>query len=295
MTIWKKFGYTKLVFYLVQTPIILWWAWNINWLLLQKNKWQFGKVILVPVFFPLIYLIYFNIAQKNFKTLNTDGVWGQTQCFSSSPGEKPYKDDKKCNIKGTTKCPTKSGCKICFVKDKYDNKNWQPKKISNYYNNCIKCKSGYQFIPSIKSRDSLEENNCLGSCIKNKQPKYNYEGKMNLLCLLDQRKTLSDMSELLGSMSYNSAYVILLLGILTSLLPSKYNAFNNNIIRHFSIILLMNYLMLLAFSASGISNIYQVFLSAPLVLLYSTQIASLVIVILGFIYRIKFMKHIKFY
>ena len=63
----------------------------------------------------------------------------------------------------------------------------------------------------------------------------------------------------------------------------------------FSIILLINYLMLLAFSASGISNIYQVFLSAPLVLLYSTQIASLVIVILGFIYRIKFMKHIKFY
>ena len=71
-----------------------------------------------------------------------------------------------------------------------------------------------------------------------KQPKYNYEGKMNLLCLLDQRKTLSDMSALLGTVSYNSAYVILLLGILTSLLPSKYNAFNNNIIRHFSIILL---------------------------------------------------------
>ena len=290
MNLFEKYKYTNMTFYLVQTPIILWWFYNINWFFSQKNKWQFGKIILVPLFFPLIYLIYFNIAQKNFKTLITNGVWAGPLCFSTAPD---IKRDKKCKIKGTKNCPAKSGCKSCFVKDKYDNKNWQPKEINNYFDKCINCKSGYQFIPSIKWRGGFEENNCLGSCIKNKKKEYDYIAKLNLLCILHQKKTLGFMTQLLSTFSYSSAYIILLLGILTSLLPSKYNAFNNKIIRHFSIILLMNYLVLLACSASGISNIYQVFLSVPLLLLYSTNIASLVIVILGFIHRIKFMKRIK--
>lgn len=270
---------SKLIYYLLQMPIIIYWTLSCIWWWKQQDTWSMGSwANAILLLYPFIYFIYYNIKIGSFDNLITYTEWGDGgQCFQTPPGTFKSKLNCKKIFKSTTDCEKGSNCKTCQKKRKDDFLT-----ENSGLTDCFDCKKGYTFVKQFS--------NCSGICIKTDTINPYVEGTLNWRCQNINNKNIAGSWEHnLNTKFFYITYAILLLGLFsTSRIFGKRNQFSNPIIRHFASIIIANNLIILAMGSMNRWRIISQALSIPLTLLYSTSVASLLIVLVGFFHHTKY-------
>jgi hypothetical protein len=267
---------SKLIYYLLQLPIIIYWTINCIWWWNQQDTWSMGPwVNAILLLYPFIYFLYYNIKVGSVDNLITYTEWGaEGQCFHTPPGNFKSKLNCKKTFKSTTDCGKAANCKTC---EKKKENNFLTN--NSHLTNCYDCKKGYTFVQQF--------DNCSGVCVKTDTINPYIEGTLNWVCQNKNNKNIAESWEHnLNTKFFYITYAILLLGLFsTSRLFGKKNQFNNPIIRHFASIIIANNLIILAMGSMSHWEVVSQALSIPLTLLYSTSVASLLIVLVGFFHH----------
>ena len=243
---------------------LLFWFGNCFWWWRQEHRWTIGKIIIIPLLIPFLFVLYIKwVHGSNYNIVNI----GYPQDLETQIGR--LKPTFKCKSAKSGNCAkySKYGCATCKAE------NVELGKTS-MQTNCLSCKKGYIFTKYFT--------NCTGICTKESLINKNISASWNAKKAAAAQKILiEDYNEILSKF-HLITYFLLLLGILTTAKFINYKAFNDHIIRRFIFIVFLTNIIALCFSNFYNANYWSMFVLMPLSVIHSICLSSFMIIILGY-------------
>ena len=244
---------------------LLFWLGNCYWWWRQDKRWTIGKIIILPLLIPFLFVFYINwVHGSNYNIVNI----GYPQDLETQIGA--LKSTFKCKSAKSGNCSkySKYGCATCkgiTEGDLYE---------TSIQTNCLSCKKGYIFTKYFTD--------CTGTCTKESLINKNISATWNAKKAAAGQNTLIEGYSEILSKFHIITYFLLLLGILTTAKYINYKAFNDHIIRRFIFIVFLTNIIALCFSNFYDANYLSMFALMPLSVLHSICLSSFMIIILGY-------------